>query len=83
MKPDLIRDFSVSRIGYFGSYALGNQEPDSDLDLLVEFSKPIGWRFFTLETYLTKSLGLRVDLVTPGALIERIKESILAQVRYV
>ena len=83
MKPELAENFSVSRIGYFGSYARGNQDAKSDLDVLVEFSKPPGWKFFTLETFLARSLGLRVDLVTPGALKERIKESILTQVRYI
>lgn len=83
IKPILTDKFHVSRIGYFGSYARGQQTESSDLDLLVEFSQPVGWGFFTLEHFLEQSLGLRVDLVTREALKERIKESILNQVRYI
>ena len=83
LKPELAATYSVSRIGYFGSYAREDQNAGSDLDVLVEFSKPIGWKFFTLETFLAKSLGLKVDLVTPATLKDRIKESILNQVRYI
>jgi hypothetical protein len=83
IKPILTDKFHVSRIGYFGSYATGQQTDNSDLDLYVEFSQPVGWFFFTLERFLEKSLGLRIDLVTRNALKERIKESILNQVRYI
>ena len=83
IKPVLTDKFHLSSIGYFGSYARGQQTDSSDLDLLVEFSQPVGWGFFTLECFLEQSLGLRVDLVTPNALKERIKESILNQVRYI
>jgi len=83
IQPTLIDTFHVSKIGYFGSYARGEQTPESDLDILVEFSQPVGWSFFTLETYLTQKLGLKVDLVTPNALKDRIKNQILNQVIYV
>ena len=83
IKPVLTDRFHVSKIGDFGSYASGKQTKDSDLDLLVEFSEPVGWSFFTLEQFLEQSLGLRVDLVTQNALKERIKDSILSQVRYI
>lgn len=83
IKPVLADKFHVSSIGYFGSYSTGQQTDQSDLDLLVEFSQPVGWEFFTLERFLEKSLGLRVDLVTHNALKEHIKESILKQVRYI
>ncbi|HEY0039721.1 MAG TPA: nucleotidyltransferase family protein [Flavisolibacter sp.] len=83
IKPVLADQFYVSRIGYFGSYVSGQQTNESDLDLLVEFSEPVGWSFFTLEKFLEQSLGLPVDLVTSSALKERIKEPILNQVIYV
>jgi predicted nucleotidyltransferase len=73
----------VSKIGYFGSYASGEQTESSDLDLLVEFSQSVGWEFFTLERYLEQTLGLSVDLVTKNALKDRIKDSILNQVQYI
>ncbi len=41
LKPILTDRFNVSKIGFFGSYATGDQTEKSDLDLLVEFSRPI------------------------------------------
>ena len=83
MKPELADKFHVSRIGYFGSFANDKQNENSDLDILVEFSEPIGWEFFTLERFLEQSFGIPIDLVTKNALKERIKDSILNQVNYV
>ena len=83
IQPTLLDTFHVSKIGYFGSYARSEQTPESDLDILVEFSQPVGWSFFTLETYLTEKLGLKIDLVTPNALKARMKNQILNQIIYV
>jgi predicted nucleotidyltransferase len=83
LKPKLVADYHVSRIGYFGSYALGKQTIKSDLDILVEFSQPVGWSFFSLERFLETSLSVKVDLVTPAALKERTKDQILAHIRFI
>jgi uncharacterized protein len=83
LKPELIDRFHVSRIGYFGSFAVDSQTDQSDLDLLVEFSEPIGWEFFTLERFLEHAFGIPIDLVTQNSLKERIKGSIINQVNYV
>jgi hypothetical protein len=83
MKPELAEKFQVSRIGYFGSYASGSNNENSDLDLLVEFTEPIGWKFFTLESFLEQKFGIPIDLVTEKALKERIKGPILNQVNYI
>jgi predicted nucleotidyltransferase len=83
LKPVLADKYHVSKMGYFGSYANGQQTNTSDIDLLIEFSKPIGWNFFTLEKFLEENLGIKVDLVTPNALKTRLKQSILNQVHYV
>ncbi|HZY38180.1 MAG TPA: nucleotidyltransferase family protein [Mucilaginibacter sp.] len=83
IKPVLAEKFHVSSIGYFGSYARGQQNGDSDLDLIVEFSQPVGWAFFTLESFLEQSLGITVDLVTKNGLKDRIKDPILSQAKYI
>lgn len=83
IKPELASNFNVSRIGFFGSFVTGQQSEKSDLDILVEFSEPIGWKFFELERYLEQSFGIPIDLVTENALKERMKETILTQVYYV
>jgi predicted nucleotidyltransferase len=82
LKPELYRDYSVKSIGLFGSYADNTQQEQSDIDLLVELEKPIGWKFFSLELYLEKIFNKKIDLVTHNALKDQIKEIILAQVTY-
>jgi len=83
LKPTLQRDFSVKKIGLFGSFSDNSNTIDSDIDLLVEFEKPIGWKYFSLEIYLEEVFGRKIDLVTKNALKEQIKETILNQVKYV
>ena len=83
IKPILMNEYSVSRIGYFGSYASNKQTKKSDVDILVEFTKPIGWKFFTLEKFLEETIGLKIDLVTKNALKEQLKDNILKQVRFI
>ncbi len=56
--------FGVKRIGIFGSYARGEASPESDVDLLVEFERPIGWEIVDLHDYLEELLGMKVDLVS-------------------
>jgi predicted nucleotidyltransferase len=83
LKPELAHRFFVTKIGYFGSYANHTQTTGSDLDILVEFSQPIGWNFFTLEKYLEDQFHLKIDLVSQSAIKEQLKDSILQQVRFV
>lgn len=83
LKPALYQDYSVKSIGLFGSFSDGSFTKDSDIDILVEFEKPIGWRFFSLELYLEKVFNRKVDLVTKNALKEQIKDKILSQVEYI
>lgn len=81
-KTTLSTDFKVKRIGFFGSIAMNEQTEESDIDILVEFSKPVGWEYFDLQEYLENLFGRTVDLVTPGGLKPRVKKYILEQVIY-
>jgi len=83
LKPILSEKYSVIRIGYFGSYSRNEQTEKSDIDILVEFSKPIGWAFFDLQEMLENELKTKVDLVSNKAIKEQLKETILHQVKYV
>jgi uncharacterized protein len=83
LKPILHREYSVKQIGLFGSFSDDSYTDDSDIDLLVEFERPIGWKYFSLEIYLENIFGRKIDLVTKNALKEQIKDRILSQVEYV
>lgn len=80
MLPELRQRYPIASLGLFGSWVRGEQRPDSDLDLLVEFDGPIGWRIVTLEDELSRRLGVKVDLVPRCGLRPRIGQHILAEV---
>ena len=84
LKPILEGKFKVESIGLFGSYVRKEQKGKSDLDILVEFSEPIGlFEFIELEDFLTGKLGVKVDLVMRKSLKKRIKERIIKEAIYV
>lgn len=77
----LKKDYGVVRIGVFGSVARSAQTRRSDVDVLVEFSRPIGlFKFLELEDFLSRLLGRKVDLVTAPALKPFIRQKALKDV---
>jgi len=60
--------YGVKRIGVFGSYAKGQPSDESDVDIVVEFERPIGFRFVEFAEYLERLLGQDVDVLTPAGL---------------
>ena len=85
--PYLASEYGVKRIGLFGSYAKDKPTEASDVDIVVEFDRPIGFRFAEFAEYLENILGKRVDILTPagikGIRIERIARSIQESTVYV
>lgn len=85
--PYLASEYGVKRIGLFGSYAKDVPTEKSDVDIVVEFDRPIGFRFAEFSEYLESLLGKRVDVLTPagirGIRIERIARSIKESAVYV
>ena len=79
----LSKEYAVREIGLFGSFTDESFSEESDIDLLVEFEKPIGWKYFSLEIYLESIFGRKIDLVTKNALKRQIKDRILKQVNFV
>jgi predicted nucleotidyltransferase len=73
-----LKGFNPIKVGIFGSFARGDNKKGSDLDILVEFKEaPSLLTLIKLENDLSEILGVKVDLVTTGALKnKRIKKSI-------
>jgi uncharacterized protein len=70
----------VESLALFGSLARGQAGPDSDIDLLVEFNRPVGFfAFLDVQFYLEKLLGRKVDLVTRDALRPSMRKQILSE----
>jgi uncharacterized protein len=79
-----LREFGVKRIGLFGSFVRGEQNPESDIDLLVEFepAKKTFDAFMELSFFLDDLLRRRVELVTIESLSPYIGPHILKEVEY-
>ena len=70
----------MQSLSIFGSVARDEAGPDSDIDLLVEFDRPVGlFAFVRTKKYLEQILGSRVDLVTPDALRREFRETVLRE----
>lgn len=84
LKKYVADEYAVNKIGVFGSVARNELTEESDIDLLVEFSRPVGMvMFIRLENFLSERLGRPVDLITPDALKPVIQKDVLAEVIYV
>ncbi len=64
LKADLIARYSLNSIGLFGSVVGKDFNASSDIDIIVDFNKPIGIEFVTLADELEKKLNRKVDLVS-------------------
>ncbi|OPY37923.1 MAG: Nucleotidyltransferase domain protein [Methanoregula sp. PtaU1.Bin051] len=80
--PEIKEKYGVTSIGIFGSHARGNAGPESDIDIIVEFGRPIGWELVDLSDYLESRLHHKVDLVIKRSLHPLIRDTILSEVQY-
>jgi predicted nucleotidyltransferase len=79
MLPKLRSRWPVSYLGVFGSWVRGEQREESDLDLLVDFDRPVGLELMAFKDEVERRLGLQIDLVMRGSLRRRIGQRILAE----
>ena len=82
IKPKLVRILKrngIKKAGIFGSYARGDHNKNSDLDVLVMPTKGMGFAFFGLQIELEEKLGRKVDLVSYKAIRQELKNRILKE----
>lgn len=78
--PDLREEWPIRSLALFGSRVRDDATPSSDLDVLVEFTRPVALSsFLALEARLATITGLRVDLVSAAALKPYIGERVRAE----
>jgi len=79
--PELRKRYGVRSLGVFGSYVRGEETPQSDIDILVEFAQvPDLFKFMDLEDHLRALLGVKAELVSRNALKGSIGRRILSEV---
>lgn len=82
-KGHLQTAFKVRTLAVFGSYARGEQQEDSDVDILVDVDPSIGLDFVTLCETIEKLLGTRVDVVSSRAVKPSSRKVIEPELVYV
>ena len=80
-----IKNFGISLLGVFGSYARNEQTDTSDVDVIVEFEKgeKSYKKFIGLVYYLEDLLQRKVDVLTFQSISPLLKEQIEKEVTYV
>jgi len=80
----ILKKHDAHRIGIFGSRARGDDRPDSDLDLLVDFRKTKSLlTLVSIEQELSDTLGIKVDLLTEKAISPHLIDRIKAELKVV
>ncbi len=75
----VLKENKIKKAGIFGSYARGEERKGSDVDILIQPAKNMGFGFAGLEIELSRKLGKKVDLVSYNGLSPYLKDKILSQ----
>lgn len=83
IKPLLSAKYHVNSLGLFGSVVRDDFSAESDIDIVVDFSQPIGIEFIDLADELEKLLNRKVDLVSKGGIRPKYFLEIQPEIVYV
>jgi hypothetical protein len=81
-KDDFERQYSVRRIGLFGSVIRGEETPGSDIDIIVDMEHPTFDKYMDLKFHLERVIGRKVDLVLLESIKPRLKSVITREAVY-
>lgn len=80
LKPELVEKYHLRTIGLFGSVVREDFSPISDIDIIVEFNKPVGAEFIDLADYLELKLNRKVDLVSKKGIRDKYLKAIKPEI---
>jgi predicted nucleotidyltransferase len=83
LKPELSERFYVSDIGLFGSITRTDFNDASDVDIIVDFTQPIGIEFIDLADFLETNIKRKVDLISKNGLKANFYAKIEKEIQYV
>jgi hypothetical protein len=83
LKPELMDKYHVSSIGLFGSVVRDDFNASSDIDIIVDFSKPIGIEFIDLADFIEAKLNKNVDLVSRNGIKQKYFRTFESEIIYV
>lgn len=82
-RTELFAHYPLRMMAIFGSVSRGDNGPESDVDIMVEFERPVGLDFVRLAYELEELLGTKVDLVTRKSIKDRYFKYIEPDLKYV
>ncbi|QEH40847.1 nucleotidyltransferase family protein [Chitinophaga sp. XS-30] len=83
LKPELVDKYHVRSIGLFGSVVRDDFSAASDIDIIVDFSQPVGIEFIDLADYIEKKMKRPVDLVSRNGIKQKYYKEIEPEIVYV
>jgi uncharacterized protein len=83
IKPELVKKYHVRDIGLFGSVVRDDFSASSDIDIIVDFSQPIGIEFVDMAEYIEDMLQKKVDLVSRKGVRDKYFKAIEQEIVYV
>lgn len=83
LKPELVQKFHVQTIGIFGSAVRDDFSPVSDVDIIADFSQPVGIEFIDLADYIEAQLQKKVELVSRNGIKDKYFKAIEGEIVYV
>ena len=83
LKPELTEKYFVNSIALFGSIVRDDFTDKSDVDIIVDFSRPIGIEFIDLADYIERKLSKKVDLVSRNGIKPKYFSQIESEIIYV
>mgnify|MGYP001276664255 FL=1 len=83
LKPELSTKYFVDSIGLFGSITRNDFTDKSDIDIIVDFKKPIGIEFVDLAEFLEKKFNRKIDLVSKNGMKQNFYSEIKNEIQYV
>ena len=83
LKPELSRRFHVQSLGLFGSVVRDDFSSSSDIDIIVDFDRPVGIEFIDLAQYIEQRLRKKVDLVSRRGVKDKYFKAIEREIAYV
>jgi predicted nucleotidyltransferase len=78
--PVLRNEFGIERMAIYGSFARGEANEKSDLDILIQLSKPLGFKFISMAFFLEEILEREFDLTTFNCLQKSLNAGRKAQI---
>jgi len=83
IKPYLQREYAVKTVGLFGSFSTGNYTENSDVDILIDFERPVGIEFIDVSCLLERELDRKVDVVSFKGIKDKYLKEIEKDIVYV